>query len=146
MVNSSRNYITIILFFFVAASIIVMINIYFLGFFRKTIFLRFFSLYTWHIYHLKLDLFINIFFFIFIVLFFFLNTFFLEKRIFFILYTWNIYHSILDLFIQFILFLSLFFCNFSSFFFTLFFLKKYYTNCHHPILGDSPKFIFFPKK
>jgi len=146
MVNSSRNYITIILFFFVAASIIVMINIYFLGFFRKTIFLRFFSLYTWHIYHLKLDLFINIFFLSSLFCFFFLTLFFWKKEYFlfftlgifitlYLTYLYNLFCSYLYSFVTFPLF-SLHF----------FFLKKYYTNCHHPILGDSPKFIFFPKK
>jgi len=24
--------------------------------------------------------------------------------------------------------------------------EKIYSGCHHPILGDSPKFVFFPKK
>jgi len=27
-----------------------------------------------------------------------------------------------------------------------YFIKYNYICCHHPILGDSPKFIFFPKK
>jgi hypothetical protein len=87
-----------------------------------------------YFYNFTLSLFIiiylSLFFNIFLLFLFSPLYLYLEKILITIFYTLNIYHFTLYLFISsFFLFLSLFFCNlfFNFFFFTIVFLKKYYT-------------------